>query len=73
MAEFFDMGGFGGYIWTSYGFAVICLGWLNYASWRNAKRAAAHLAKLQDTNRSISEKTDNRRSYPYHHRLTAIV
>ena len=47
MAEFFDMGGFGTYIWTSYGFAVICLGWLNYASWRKAKNTAKQLAILQ--------------------------
>jgi heme exporter protein CcmD len=47
MAEFFDMGGFGSYIWSSYGFAVICLGWLNYASWRKAKTTAEQLAKLQ--------------------------
>ena len=45
MAEFFDMGGFGNYIWGSYGFAVICLGWLNYASWRrqNHRRTACHI------------------------------
>ena len=47
MAEFFHMGGFGTYIWTSYGFAVICLGWLNYASWRKAKNTAKQLAILQ--------------------------
>ena len=47
MAEFFDMGGFGSYIWGSYGFAVICLGWLNYASWRKAKTTAEQLAILQ--------------------------
>ena len=47
MAEFFNMGGFGTYIWTSYGFAVICLGWLNYASWRQAKNTAKQLAILQ--------------------------
>ena len=46
MAEFFDMGGFGNYIWGSYGFAVICLGWLNYASWRKAKTIAEQLAIL---------------------------
>ena len=40
MAEFFDMGGFENYIWSSYSFAVICLGWLNYASWRKAKTTA---------------------------------
>ena len=48
MAEFFDMGGFGSYIWSSYGFAVICLGWLNYASWCKAKNNAEQLAILQD-------------------------
>ena len=47
MAEFFNMGGFGTYIWTSYGFAVICFGWLNYASWRKAKNTAKQLAILQ--------------------------
>ena len=47
MAEFFDMGSFGNYIWGSYGFAVICLGWLNYASWRKAKTIAEQLAILQ--------------------------
>ena len=48
MAEFFDMGGFGSYIWGSYGFAVICLGLLNYASWRKAKTTAEQLVILQD-------------------------
>ena len=48
MAEFFDMGGFESYIWGSYGFAVICLGWLNYASWRKAKTTAEQLVILQD-------------------------
>ena len=47
MAEFFDMGSFGNYIWGSYGFAVVCLGWLNYASWRKAKTTAEQLATLQ--------------------------
>ena len=47
MAEFFDMGGFGNYILGSYGFAVICLGWLNYASWRKAKTTAEQLAILR--------------------------
>ena len=48
MPEFFDMGGFGSYIWGSYGFAAICLGWLNYASWRKAKTTAEQLVILQD-------------------------
>ena len=49
MAEIFDMGDFGSYIWGSYGFAVICLGWLNYASWRKAKTTSEQIAMLQDT------------------------
>tara|TARA_B100001093_G_scaffold165047_1_gene157488 strand:- start:460 stop:636 length:177 start_codon:yes stop_codon:yes gene_type:complete len=47
MAEFIDMGGFGNYIWSSYGIAVICLSWLNYASWRKAKTTSEQLAILQ--------------------------
>ena len=45
-----DMGGFGGYIWTSYGFAVLCIGWLTYTSWQKAKIAAQQLADLQEDN-----------------------
>jgi heme exporter protein CcmD len=47
MTEVIDMGGFGGYIWTSYGFAVLSLGWLTYTSWKKAKVAAQQLANLQ--------------------------
>ena len=48
MTEFLDMGGFGSYIWSSYGFAIICLGWLNYASLRKVKTTAEKLAILQN-------------------------
>ena len=58
MAEIFDMGGFGSYIWGSYGFAVICLGWLNYASWRKAKTTAEQLAMLQDVTPVSSKNTE---------------
>ena len=47
MFEFFDMNGFGGYIWTSYGFAFMTLGWLNYATLRKVKNSAEQLANLQ--------------------------
>ena len=58
MAEFFDMGVFGSYIWGSYGFAVVCLGWLNYASWRKAKTTAEQLAMLQDATPVSSKNTE---------------
>jgi len=49
MEPVIDMGGFGGYIWTSYGFALLCLGWLSYSSWQKEKLAAKLLADLQET------------------------
>ena len=58
MAEFFDMGGFGSYIWGSYGFAVICLGSLNYASWRKAKTTAEQLVMLQDATPASPKNTE---------------
>ena len=60
MAEFFNMGGFGNYIWGSYGFAVICLGWLNYASWRKAKTTAEQLAILQDATPVSQKNTEQK-------------
>ena len=60
MTEFLDMGGFGSYIWSSYGFAVICLGWLNYASWRKAKTTAEHLAILQEATPLSPESTEQK-------------
>ena len=62
MTEFLDMGGFGSYIWSSYGFAVICLGWLNYASWRKAKTTSEHLAIIQDAT-PVSPKSTEQKNW----------
>ena len=48
MTEVLDMGGFGAYVWTSYGVAVLCLGWLTYSRWNRGKNAAKLLADLQE-------------------------
>ena len=48
MAEVFGMGGFGSYIWTSYGIAALCLGWLTYSSWHKERNAAKLLANLKE-------------------------
>ena len=48
MVVVIDIDGFGGYIWTSYGVTVLCLGWLTYASWQREKIAAKLLADLQE-------------------------
>ena len=47
MAIITDMGGLGGYVWTSYSIALLCLGWLTYASWHSEKIAAKLLADLE--------------------------
>jgi heme exporter protein CcmD len=51
MAVIMDMGGFGGFVWTSYGIAALCLGWLTYASWQSEKIAAKRLADLEEIQR----------------------
>ena len=48
MAVIIDMDGFGGYVWTSYGIAVLSLGWLTYASWQSERIAAKLLANLEE-------------------------
>ena len=48
MAVIIDMGGLGGYVWTSYSIAMLCLGWLTYASWQSEKIATKLLADLQE-------------------------
>ena len=45
MADFFAMGGFGIFIWGSYGTAVIMLVWLGVSSWRKARKVARQLAQ----------------------------
>ena len=47
MAALIDMGGFGGYVWTSYSIAALCLGWLTYTTWHSEKIAAELLANLE--------------------------
>ena len=62
MAELFDMGGFGGFIWTSYSFAFICLSWLNYASWRKVKNTSEQLATLQAATSANPKNTKKKNS-----------
>ena len=51
MAEFFHMGGFGDFIWASYGFAFLALGWLGYSSWKGAKTIEQQLTNF-DANKN---------------------
>jgi len=56
MIDFFDMGGYGGFIWPSYAITFIALIWLFLASWNRAKTAARH---LQDTDSRNHKKASN--------------
>jgi len=47
MADFFAMGGYGSFIWGSYGTAVIMLVWLGVSSWRKSRKVARQLAQLE--------------------------
>ena len=55
MADFFAMGGFGSFIWGSYGTAVIMLVWLGVSSWRKARKVALELTQL-DTDTSLERR-----------------
>ena len=54
MTNFFDMGGFGNFIWASYGITFIALLWLLLSSWRRAKNAARRLHDLESPQKDQS-------------------
>lgn len=43
MVGIFEMGGYGSFIWPSYGITFVALIWLFLASWQRAKNAAKDL------------------------------
>ena len=47
MSEFMSMGGYGVYIWSSYGVATVVLGGLLIASLRNMRRSEATVKSLR--------------------------
>jgi len=58
MIDFFDMGGYGGFIWPSYAITFIALIWLFLASWQRAKTAARHLQKTDSHNHNTASNQD---------------
>jgi heme exporter protein CcmD len=52
MMAFFDMGGYGGFIWPSYGITFAALIWLFFASWRRAQNAARQLGDAEASKQS---------------------
>ena len=61
------MGGYGGYVWSAFGFAVLSMGGLLWQSWRAQARRAQELQALRSTVRG-GEGTPGRRP----RRLVAI-
>jgi|AACY02.2.fsa_nt_gi heme exporter protein CcmD len=43
MAEFFAMGGYGLYVWSSYGVVTLVLAYVAYSSWRGYGRRRREL------------------------------
>jgi len=58
MIDFFDMGGYGGFIWPSYAVTFIALIWLFLASWKRAKTAARHLQDTVSPNHKTASNQD---------------
>ena len=58
MIDFFDMGGYGGFIWPSYAITFIALVWLFIASWRRAKTAARQLQETVFHNHNTAANQD---------------
>ena len=56
--DFFDMGGYGGFIWPSYAITFIALIWLFLESWQHAKTAARHLQETDSDNQNITSNQD---------------
>ena len=46
MMSFFGMGGYGSYIWPSYGITFAALIWLFFTSWQRTKKAAKELRDM---------------------------
>lgn len=47
MNAFFDMGGYGAFVWSAYGAAALVLTVLFVSSWRRQKRLAAQAERLK--------------------------
>tara|TARA_B100001939_G_C16902961_1_gene600879 strand:- start:996 stop:1175 length:180 start_codon:yes stop_codon:yes gene_type:complete len=56
--DFFDMGGYGGFIWPSYAITFIALIWLFLASWQRAKTATRHLRETDSHNNNTASNQD---------------
>jgi heme exporter protein CcmD len=41
----FDMGGYGAYVWSAYGTALVVLGLLAWATWRRGRRLHQRLQR----------------------------
>jgi len=49
VAQAFEMGGYGGYVWTAFGFTLIVMAGLLWQSWRAQRRSTSELAELRST------------------------
>ena len=58
MIDFFNMGGYGVFIWPSYAITFIALIWLFLASWQRAKTAARHLRDTDSHKHNTTSKQD---------------
>lgn len=52
VAAFLSMGGYGGYVWSAFGFTLIVMGTLFWQSWRLARKRTAEAEALRTQRRT---------------------
>jgi heme exporter protein CcmD len=52
MAEFFDMGGYGGYVWPAYAVSAAAIGGLAFIIWKRSRRMRR---KLKEADRRTDD------------------
>jgi len=56
MSEFFNMGGYGGYVWPAWGVAVLVMGGLALSAWRTLRARERELELLRQAVRPNRKK-----------------
>jgi len=64
MSEFFDMGGYGAFIWPSYGITALVMLGLLVASLRSLRANETQLASLESEKEKWSQQSDEWSSTP---------
>jgi heme exporter protein CcmD len=60
MAEFWQMGGFAGFVWPCYALSLGAMIWLGVASWHRTRTATRQLAEMAEDDTSNAKSGDSK-------------